>query len=558
MVNWKSKKLGDYLTLANGLMLVVLLNLLGSFYFFRVDLTEEKRYSVKPSTLQLLKNLEEPVYIEVFLEGDLNAGFRRFQKSIRETLEEFRVYSDGKVQYTFTNPSAAIGQKAQSEFMNELASKGIQVLPVIENKDGQRTEKLVFPGALVSSGGIETGVMLFKGNRTQGSQEVLNQSIEGVEYELANAIHKLVNTNRKKIAFSSGHGELDSLQLASLKTALSDQYDLETISTANSIKDFSVIIVAKPTRSFSEKDKYELDQFVMRGGRVLFLLDQLDAKMDSASSENHFAFPYELKLDDQLFKYGVRINQDLIQDRVSSKYPVVVGSAGNKPQMMQMDWPFFPLINNYTSHPITQNMDAVLTRFVSSIDTVKAVGIKKTPLLFSSVYSRKVNSPVQVSINDLRKNVDPSKFNGGAIPVGYLLEGKFSSLYKNRFLPEGADQTNFKDEGVSKIIVISDGDLARNDINPRNNQPQQLGRDPFSNYTFANQELLLNMVAYLTDENGLINARSKEIKIRPLDKEKIRQSKSYWQIINLVAPLVLLVVLGLARTFWRKRKYAAF
>jgi ABC-2 type transport system permease protein len=557
MVNWKSKKLSDFLTLANGLMLVVLLNLLGSFYFFRVDLTEEKRYSVKPSTLQLLKNLEEPVYIEVFLEGDLNAGFRRFQKSIRETLEEFRVYSDGKVQYTFTNPSTAMGQKAQSEFMNELASKGIQVLPVIENKDGQRTEKLVFPGALVSSGGIETGVMLFKGNRTQGSQEVLNQSIEGVEYELANAINKLVNTNRKKIAFSSSHGELDSLQLASLKTALSDQYDLETISTSNSIKDFSVVIVAKPTRSFSEKDKYELDQFVMRGGRVLFLLDQLDAKMDSASSETYFAFPYELKLDDQFFKYGVRINQDLIQDRVSSKYPVVVGNAGNKPQMMQMDWPFFPLINNYPSHPITQNMDAVLTRFVSSIDTVKAVGIKKTPLLFSSAYSRKINSPVQVSVNDLRKNVDPSKFNG-AIPVGYLLEGKFTSLYKGRFLPEGVEQKNFKDVGESKMIVVSDGDIARNEINPRNNQPQQLGRDPFSNYTFANQELLLNMVAYLTDENGLINARSKEIKIRPLDKEKIRQSKSYWQIINLVAPLVLLVVLGLARTFWRKKKYAAF
>jgi ABC-2 type transport system permease protein len=558
MVNWKSKKLADFLILANGLVIVVLLNLIGSFYFFRLDLTEEKRYSIKPSTHELLKNLEEPVYVEVFLEGDLNAGFRRFQKSIRETLEEFRVYSDGKVQYTFTNPSAAMGQKAQSEFMNELASKGIQVLPVIENKDGQRTEKLVFPGALVSGGGLETGVMLFKGNRTQNSQEVLNQSIEGVEYELANAIHKLVNTNRKKIGFTSGHGELDSLQIASLKSALNDQYDLESISTNNSIGDFAVVIVAKPTKAFSEKDKFELDQFVMRGGRILFLLDQLDAKMDSASSENYFAFPYDLKLDDQLFKYGVRINQDLIQDRVSSKYPVVVGNAGNRPQVMQMDWPFFPLINNYTSHPITQNMDAVLARFVSSMDTVKANGIKKTPLLFSSAYSRKVSSPVQVSINDLRKNVDPEKFNGGPISIAYLLEGKFTSLYKNRFLPENVDQKKFIETGESKIIVISDGDLARNDVNPRNNQPQQLGRDPFSNYTFANQELLRNMVAYLTDENGLINARTKEIKIRPLDKQKIRESKSYWQAINLIAPLVLLIALGLARSFWRRKKYATF
>jgi ABC-2 type transport system permease protein len=558
MVNWKSKQLSDFLILANGLLLVILLNLLASFYFFRLDLTEEKRYSIKPSTKELLKDLEEPVYIEVFLEGDLNAGFRRFQKSIRETLEEFRVYSDGKVQYTFTNPSLAMGQKAQAEFMNELASKGIQVLPVIENKDGQRTEKLVFPGALVSGGGLEAGVMLFKGNRTQNSQEVLNQSIEGVEYELANAIHKLVNTNRKRIAFTKGHGEIDSFQIASLESALSEKYDVEKISVSEPIKDFSVVIVAKPTGSFTEKEKFELDQFVMRGGKILFLLDQLDAKMDSASREDYFAFPYDLKLDDQLFKYGVRINQDLIQDRVSSKYPVIVSDAGGRPQMMQMDWPFFPLINHYPNHAITQNMDAVLTRFVSSIDTVKANGIKKTPLLFSSAYSRKVNSPVKVSINDLRKNVDPAKFNEGPFVTGYLLEGNFSSLYKNRFLPEGVEQKSFKEEGNSKIIVISDGDFARNDVNPRTNQPQQLGRDPIANYTFANQELLLNMITYLTDENGLINARTKEIKIRPLDKEKIRRSKSFWQALNLVAPLILLVTLGISRTFWRKKKYARF
>jgi ABC-2 type transport system permease protein len=296
----------------------------------------------------------------------------------------------------------------------------------------------------------------------------------------------------------------------------------------------------------------------VRGGKILFLLDQLDAKMDSASREDYFAFPYDLKLDDQLFKYGVRINQDLIQDRVSSKYPVIVSDAGGRPQMMQMDWPFFPLINHYPSHPITQNMDAVLTRFVSSMDTVKANGIKKTPLLFSSTYSRKVNSPVKISINDLRKNVDPAKFNEGPFVTSYLLEGNFTSLYKNRFLPEGVEQKDFKEEGNSKIIVISDGDFARNDVNPRTNQPQQLGRDPIANYTFANQELLLNMITYLTDENGLINARTKEIKIRPLDKEKIRQSKSYWQTLNLIVPLILIIGLGIGRSFWRNKKYARF
>ncbi|HEY5825805.1 MAG TPA: Gldg family protein, partial [Cyclobacteriaceae bacterium] len=364
MVNWKSKKLGDFLLLTNGLIAVVLINLVASFYFFRIDLTEEKRYSIKQPTKELLRSLEEPVYVEVFLEGDLNAGFKRFQNSIRETLEEFRIYSDGKLQYGFTNPASAMGQKAQTEFMNELAAKGIPMLPVIENKDGQRTEKMIFPGALVSYGGMETGVMLFKGNRSQNSQEVLNQSIEGVEYELANVIYKLSNTDRKRIGFTKGHGELDSIQSASLRSALNDQYDLKSIDLSSPVTNCEVLISAKPTKAFSEKEKYELDQFLLRGGKVILLIDRLDARMDSASKEGYMAFPYDLKLDDQLFKYGVRLNVDLIQDRVSGKYPVVTSTTGNRPQVMQMDWPFFPLINQYANHPITHNLDASLLKFV--------------------------------------------------------------------------------------------------------------------------------------------------------------------------------------------------
>jgi ABC-2 type transport system permease protein len=558
MVNWKSKKLGDLLLLANGLIVVVFINLIASFYFFRIDLTEEKRYTIKQPTRELLKNLDEPVYVEVFLEGDLNAGFKRFQNSIRETLEEFRIYSNGKLQYGFTNPASAMGQKAQSEFMNELASKGIPMLPVIENKDGQRTEKMIFPGALVSYGGIETGVMLFKGNRSQNSQEVLNQSIEGVEYELANVIYKLTNMDRKSVGFTTGHGELDSLQLASLKNALNDQYDLKSVKVNEPIAGCEVLISAKPTIAFNEKEKYELDQFLLRGGKVILLIDRLDAKMDSASRTDYLAFPYDLKLEDQLFKYGVRINMDLVQDRVAGKYPVVISTTGSRPQIMQMDWPFFPLINQYANHPITHNLDASILKFVSSIDTVKAEGVKKTPLLFSSATSRRVNAPVQVSVNDLRKNVSPESFHEGPIALGYLLEGNFTSLYKNRFLPEGADKEKFITEGRSKLIVIADGDLARNDINPRTGQPQQLGLDPFSNYTYANQDLLLHMVSYLADEKGLINVRSKDVKIRPLDKEEIRKNRTYWQFVNLALPLLLLILFGMVRSFWRKKKYASF
>lgn len=547
--------------LFNGIALVVLLNCVASLHFFRMDLTEEKRYTIKPQTKELLNKLEDDVFIEVFLEGDLNSGFKRFQKSVRETLEEFRIYSHNKVKFIFTNPAQATGEKARNEFMNSLAAKGITPMNVIETENGQRVEKFVFPGALVSYDGFEQGVMLLKGNRAQNAQEVLNQSVEGTEYELANAIYKLSNNKRKKIGLLRGHGELDSLQIVGFNNALLEQYDVFKIDLAKKqkIENYQLLIIAKPKTEFSASDKYKLDQYLMHGGKILFLIDRLEANMDSASRDDYFAFPYHLNLDDQLFKYGVRINPDLIEDRVSGKYPIVVGKAGNRPQIMQLEWPFFPLVNQYATHPITRNLDASLTKFISSIDTVKAVGVKKTPLLFSSPYSRKMTAPVKVSVADLRKQLKDEKFNAGKIPLAYLLEGEFTSLYKNRFAPEGTDTSHFREKSLpTKIIVVADGDLARNDVNPRDGKPQALGFDPFTQYTFANQDLLLNMVAYLSDENGLINARNKEVKIRPLDKTKIKNEKSFWQTLNLAVPLVVLLAFGIVRSYFRKVKYARF
>lgn len=558
---FSSKKTGDLLLLANSIALAMLLNSFAALYFFRLDLTEEKRYTIKPQTKELLQNLEDEVFIEVFLEGDLNPGFRRFQKSVSETLEEFRIYSHNKVKFIFTDPSQAQGQKARNEFMSDLASKGITPMNVFDNKNGQQIEKIIFPGALVSYEGFETGVMLLKGNRAQSAQEVLNQSIEGAEYELANAIYKLSNNNRKKIGLLRGHGELDSLQIASFNNSLLEQYDVFRIdlSKKQKVEGYQLLIVAKPKTVFTTADKYKLDQYIMHGGKILFLLDRLEANMDSASRDDYFAFPYNLNLDDQLFKYGVRINPDLVEDRVAGKYPIVVGKADNRPQIMQMDWPFFPLINQYADHAITRNLDATLTKFVSSIDTVKALGVKKTPLLFSSPYSRKMISPVKVGVDDLRRQLKEGKFNEEKIPLAYLLEGDFTSIYKNRFKPEGVDASNYLEKSLpTKIIIVADGDIARNDVNPRDGKPQVLGFDPFTKNTFANQDLLLNMVAYLTNEGGLINARNKEVKIRPLDKEKIKNERSFWQVLNMGLPLLVLLAFGMLRTYLRKLKYSRF
>lgn len=547
------------LTLANGLLLVIVINLFAALFFFRIDLTEEKRHSIKPVTRAMLEKLEDVVYVEVYLEGDLNAEFKRLRNAIRETLEEFRIYSGDKVQYKFTDPMQALSQNAQSEFLRELASKGIQVLPVIETNEGERVEKLVVPGALVSYDGNEKGVMLFHQNIAERSQEVVNQSIEGLEYELASTILKLNSIQRKLVTFLTGHGELDTVATASLRAALQQQYDIGqvNITEADSIPG-DVVIVAKPSRKFSEADKFKLDQYVMRGGNLLMFIDQMHASMDSASMENNFAFPYETGLMDQLFKYGVRVNPDLIQDRFSASYPVVVSEVDNKPQIMQMEWPFFPLIYQHADHSISRNVDAALTKFISSIDTVRADGVKKTPLFFSSQYSRKLTTPVKVSVNDLRKNVDPQSFNEGPIPVAWLLEGNFTSLYKNRFLPDGASKEGYREGGVAKIIVVGDGDFVRNDINPRNGMAQQLGLDPISGRVFANETIVMNMIAYLTDQDGLITARNKEVMIRPLDKEKVKREKVFWQTINLALPLFIIVMLGVALSFIRKRMYANF
>ena len=559
--NWRqSKKIGDLLLLANALVFVAILNFLGSSYFFRIDITEEKRHTIKSQTKELLSNLDDAVYVEVFLEGELNPGFERFKKSIRETLEEFRIYSKDRVRVTFTDPTLALGERARNEFIADLTARGVSPRNVIETKNGQRVEKLVFPGAIVSYGGMEKGVMLLKGNAMQGPQQALNQAIEGVEYEIANTIYTLTNNNRKRIGFVTKHGELEGNRLISFENSLREQYDVLSVALDQKEKLASVeaLIIAKPTHAFSNNDKYYLDQYLIKGGRLLLLLDRLDAAMDSASSDNYFAFPYDLNLDDQLFKYGVRINQDLIQDRVSGRYPIVVSNAG-KPQIMQMEWPFFPLVNQYADHPVTRNLDASLLRFASSIDTVKAVGVKKTPLLFSSSYSRKAAAPVKVGVNDLRNQLQTGAFNEQKIPLGYLLEGTFTSLYKNRFSPTGADTAGYRSESVpTKLIVIADGDIMRNDVNPRTGEAQPLGFDPFSQYTFANQDLLLNAIAYLTEENGLIKARNKEIKIRPLDKEKIKNERVFWQVINLVAPLLLLIIFGFSRSYWRKLKYSKF
>jgi ABC-2 type transport system permease protein len=559
MVKGNTQKLSSILVFSIGILSLTLLNQVGQHFFFRIDLTEEKRYTISQPTREMLKSLEDEVVIEVYLTGSLPSGFKRLQRSIAETLDEFRVYAGNNIQYNFLDPSAAVSEKARNEFYIELANKGIQPTNLFAKEDGKRTEKLVFPGVVISYEGKEVGVNLLKGNRNGSPEEILNQSIEGLEYELASAIRTLVEYDRKKVAFIKGHGELDSLDLASATEEMRQFYDVYNVRLPEKaeIGNYDAIIIAKPRHAFSERDKWKIDQYLMKGGKMLLFADALTVSTDSAGGEGTFAFPMNLNLGDQLFKYGVRINQDFIQDLVSGAHPVYVGQMGDQPQIRLLPWLFYPMVSSLGSHPITRNLDAVYFRFVSSIDTVKAIGVKKTPLLHTSQYARVLAAPGLVAFNEMRNEPDPSKFQSGPLPVAYLLEGSFKSLYQNRPLPSWADKNAFLAESKdTKILVVSDGDIIKNDYNPQNGQPQALGFEPYMKQQFANKDFLMNALAYMLEEEGLILARNKEVKIRPLNKIKVEEEKRFWQVVNLVLPILILLAFAIARHFWRIRKYA--
>jgi len=534
--------------------IVVFINIIFSEHFFRLDLTQDKRYTISPSTKEKLKSLNEQVFVDVFLDGDLNPDYSRLRRSIKETLEEFKAYSGDKIVYRFTDPNAIEDKRLREQFYSQLIQKGIQYKYDLVQQGGAREEKIVFPSALISMGDKETPVMFLKGSKILPMDQQLNQSVEGVEYELMAAIRKLNNEITKSIAFIEGHGELSAGETGDISTALSEYYNVErtVITDSTKLSNYKALVIAGPTKPFSEKEKFILDQYVVKGGRILFFIDQLNLNRDSLVSGVTYGFSYNLGLEDLLFKYGVRINDDLIQDLNCALLKVEV--PGGQAEMVS--WPYFPIFYNFGKQPVVKNLDAVIGRYVSSMDTVKAHGITKTPLIFTSKNSRLIKAPLPVDLNEARKNLDPKDFNAGMLPVAYLLEGKFESVYKNRPSPIAGVQV-VKQDSSGKIIVVSDADFIRNEIDKTRNQPIPLGYDPDLKYLFSNKEFIMNAVDYLMDE-PIVAAKGKEIQLRPLDKNKLAEEKTYWQVVNLVVPIVLLVVFGISRYYLRKRKYTSF
>lgn len=558
-MNFHSRHITFFLQFLIGLTLLVLLNGVVNKFIWRIDLTEEKRYSISRATQQLLRNLDETIFIEVYLEGDINADFKRLQKGIKETLDEFKVYAGNKLQYEFVNPDIAESKEARNEYYRSLMNKGIMPTNVEDRRDGKKVEKLIFPGAVVNYGGEEKPVMLLKGNSMEGARQAINQSLEGLEFEFASVIRQLSSSERKRVALVQGYGETKGVEIEGMRRLLMEHYDVNAVNIRHTpdLTVFDACIWIQPKEPYQDEDLYKIDQYLMHGGKLIFFNDALQVHMDSITDVGHYAFPYETNLNDLFFRYGLRQNQNLLQDVNSGNFPLVTGQFGGNPQIRQVPWPFYPILNKYATHPIVRNIDAVYGKFVSSIDTVKAIGVKKTPLIFTSAYTRELQAPVRVNFNDLRTDIVPEAFNLKYLPIAYLVEGEFDSYYKNKFLPDKADQDKYIAHGRDgKLILVGDGNIPQNEINRKNGTAFPLGLDPYSNTTYANDDLLINMLAYLTDEGGIINARNKEIRIRPLDKVKVSKHRNIIQLINIVLPVFLILLFGVIRMMWRKHKYA--
>lgn len=546
-----------------GVMLAVLcLNIIGANYFKRFDMTEEKRYTLRDSTKEMLASLDQPLHIDVLLGTDLPTGFQRFQKAIMETIEEFGIYSNAQVTYAINDPGAAASEEERRQNYSVRMQQGLSPTRIFDNVDGQQTQKLIFPYVILTYGGRQGAVLMLKGSRGAPSEVKLNQSVEGIEFELAVGIQRLSAVNRKRVGIVRGHGELDSLSINGFVREMIQFYDLQPVDlqVEQEIRDFDAIVVSSPRERFSREDKYKIDQYIMKGGKALFLMDALQVNMNQAGGRGTYALPRDLDLDDFFFKMGVRLDKNYVLDVQNfGRYAVL---ADNEGTVVNLRWPFYFGAGNYTQHPITRNLDAIYTRFTGTIDTVAAPGIKKTPLLYTSVNTRLMNAPALVAFEQIANESDPSVYQAGVQPIAYLLEGKFTSMFKNRPLPKaGVKTANFTADGVaSKVIVVSDGDVIRNEI--LRGQPLDLGFNPFTEgnepQMFANKDFLFNALAYLTDENGLITARNKEVRIRPLDRKKAQEERLKWQLINLVAPLIVLIGFGLIRQFLRVRRYSRF
>ncbi|MDI1353699.1 MAG: gliding motility-associated ABC transporter substrate-binding protein GldG [bacterium] len=568
MVNEKkiNNKQRDLFALLSLIVILILLNFVGSYYFKRFDLTSEKRYTLAPSTKKLLKDLNDEIYLKVYLNGDFNAGFSRLKSEAKEILDEFRAYSSNQVQYEFITPGEGLTAQETSNIEKQLYDKGLIPEDVTVRGKDKTTQTRIWPGAIISYKGKETVWQIFTRQSPGIDVETsINNSVEELEYSLTNSIRKLQRTKKAEITFLQGHGEADTLSQYSFMYALSEYYTVNHTSIArghelSTFKGSDAIVITQPDSAFSDKEKYIIDQYIMKGGKVLWLIDPVSTNTDSLRRGFTIGLNRPLNIEDMLFKYGVRLNPDLLQDIQCSFLNINTGFQKGQPRFELLPWIYSPLILPTIDHPIVKNLDLIKLDFASSLDTiVSARGIKKTILLTTSKYTKTQPTPARIYLGMAKMKLKETQFINSYQPVACLLEGKFTSFVENRLPSVLLNDTAFKhiDHGkYTKMIVVSDGDIAKNDYNKTTGQVFPLGFDRNTRQIFANKTFLLNCVNYLLDEEGMLQLRSREVKLRMLDKKKIALQRSKWQFINVVMPVVCVLIFALLQFYLRKRKYA--
>ena len=559
--------------------IVVLVNVIGSYVFTRFDLTSEKRYTLSPTTKEILNDLNDYVYFKVYLEGDFPAGFKKLRRETKEMLDEFRAYSKF-IDYEFINPSESTDPAERNETYKQLYQAGLNPTDmVVKNSDGSSKQMVIWPGALVSyRNNTEIPIDLLENQIGQSSEQALNASMQNLEFRLIDAVKKVTRLMKPNIAFIEGHGELNEQEVYDITQTLSQNYNVVRLEIDGKIDalmhrtqdeekevkafpSYDAIIIAKPTQPFDERDKFLIDQYIMHGGKVLWMVEPVYATMDSLQSqESTIGIDQDLNLDDMLFKYGVRLNRDLLMDLTCAALPIRTGQVAGQAQLEFFRWYYFPLLQAASEHPMVRNMNAIKADFVSSMDaTTLANGIEQIPLLKTSNYTKVSGAPVFITLAMLRQSPDKRMFASKGRNVAYLLKGSFSSLYANRIPQEIAEDNGMQFMEESKptaMIVVSDGDLIRNQIDIKTRKPLPLGFDQYTQNTYANKEFIENAIGYLVEGEGMIDIRSRELKVRLLDAAKIDQERTKWQVINTLVPIALIVVLGFIMALIRKKKYS--
>ncbi len=550
------------LSLMSVLLVVIVVNIIGAQWFTRIDLTGDKRYTLTRATRNMLQGLDDIVYFRVYLDGDLPAEFRKLRNDTRELLDEFSAWSD-HIQYEFISPSRAAGDDGRQlqQYYRRLAEKGLEPAQVQTRTGDGASQRVIFPGAIVSYKGKEVALQLLTENLTLSMTETIHSASLALEYNLASVIARLTTKEQQRIAFLEGHGELQPPQLASIKRSLDDYYKVDRVDMGNGLEKlipYRMLIVAKPRKPFSEHAKYMLDQYLMHGGSILWLVDPVFAEMDSLMvADETFGVAMDLNLDDYFFRYGVRLNPVLVKDINAAAIPVTTGFVAGRPQINLLPWNFFPVLVPLSDHAIVNRLNLIRTEFISSIDTVEAPGVNKEVLLQTSPSSRVLPVPVRISLDMLEQPLREALYRGPEQTVAVLLEGRFPSLYRNRIapdihLPQGFER---KDESLlTAMIVVADGDLIRNQFD-RDGNPLPLGYDRFTGQMFGNKDFILNAVNYLMDDSGIISARAKDIRLRLLDHQRVSDDRLALQLMNTLLPVLLVMLFGVTRLMWRRRKY---